>query len=176
MRGMLEIRKLLLLVGAAAVLGAVAVGVMVGKPALGRRTGKSVVLAPDILTGELQLTESELQRAWVFSRVDFYDAARRHHEVRPEAYAAFYEMIAGEKSVRKADELACHFEGVGVPTLMLTLDPAGRFAAAVSPRQVLRVEFSPDGQLCRVEGRGGWSYFHMPGVGHEAQRLFVRGR
>ncbi len=135
-----------------------------------------VVLAPGILTEELQLTESELQRAWVFSRVDFYDAARRHHEVRPEMYAAFYEMIAGERSVRKADELACHFEGARVPTLLLTLDPAGRFAAAVSPRRVLRVEFSPDGQLCRVEGQGSWTYFHLPGVGHEAQRLFVRGQ
>ncbi len=167
---MLEIRNLILVVVAAVVIAGVAVGVMK------RPLGKSVVLAPDALTAELQLSGSDLQRAWVFSRVDFYDAARRHHEVRPEAYAAFYEMIAGEKSVRKAEELACHFESLAVPTLLLTLDPAGRFSAAVSPRRVLRVEFSPDGQLCRVERKGGWSYFHLPGVGHEAQRLFVRGR
>jgi hypothetical protein len=175
-----EIRKLLLFAGAAALIAGVAVGAVVWRATGSQYLGKRVILAPDILTGERSLSElepvSRLQRAWVFSRVDFYDGQRRHHEVKPEAYAVFYGMVAAQKSVRRAEDLACHFEGQRVMRLVLSLDPTGRFAAAYSPRQCVEVQFSPDGELFRVEVAKGWAYFHSPGIGHEAKQLFVGGR
>ncbi len=182
-----EIRKLLMVVGAGLLAGALVVGAMVYRSYAPRRyVVKNVLLAPDILTGRASLRDidphTRLERSWVFTNVDFFRVDPKNgfvnrYSVAPQSYETFYRAIEKKRSIKERPELRAHFEGKRVSSLVLSLSPTGRYAASYHPQQFQQVEFSSDGQLIRIELQeaGTWAYFHAGGLGVEALDLFAKG-
>lgn len=121
---------------------------------------------------------------YTFDRVDFsyVDAKKgkwQRHEVGMEAFASFYSLIKGEKSVGDPAKVAAMFDRSAVAVLSL------RVHLLADPqkgglKEFQEVQFLENGDHYRVEVHSGepsvvWAYFYHPGIYQKALQLFQKG-
>ena len=181
-----EIWGLLLLLGSSVVSALLVVGYMAyyWGPS-GGYSLNNVLLAPSSLT---TLSYQEVDPVtgggprMVFHQLTYIHGVQdgrewRQDSITEKAYAAFYELVSAEKSVREVDS-AIHelFMRGSLSSLQLRVR-AEMGRASVASRIFQEVNFSPDGDYYRVELRldkeeHPWAYFYHPGIGTKVDHLF----